>query len=99
MANEYWEYKLPAGFRKPSESATNEELGKFINDKYVKRLYVPKNAIDPVHEYLERKDELGSIPIKSVLKPPVAAPMKLPSQPAMVCPIQPSRRFHARLHV
>ena len=55
--------------KKPSESATNEEVGKFIKDKYVKRLYVPKNAMDPVQEFLEKKNH-PDVPEKPVVFPP-----------------------------
>ena len=51
IANDYWEYKLPAGFKRPVESSDPSTLWKFINDKYVKKLFAPKDAIDPVKEY------------------------------------------------
>ena len=52
IANEYWEYKLPASFKRPQESTEPAVSWQFIKDKYVKKLYTPKNANDPVTEYI-----------------------------------------------
>ncbi len=55
IANEYWEYKLPQGFKKPSENSPAEVAWKFIQDKYVRKSFVPKNAVDPAAEWRENR--------------------------------------------
>jgi len=52
MANNYWEWGLHKEFKKPLDSGSNEEVKRFIEDKYVKRLYVLAGKLDPVNEYL-----------------------------------------------
>eukprot|EP00826_Nyctotherus_ovalis_P027731 TRINITY_DN216_c0_g1_i8.p1 TRINITY_DN216_c0_g1~~TRINITY_DN216_c0_g1_i8.p1 ORF type:complete len:245 (-),score=68.24 TRINITY_DN216_c0_g1_i8:228-962(-) len=52
-ANEYWEYKLPKDFRRLKESSSADEVWRFIQRKYVRKEFVPKNAADPVTEYKE----------------------------------------------
>jgi len=53
MANEFWEYKFPQRVQRPRESSPPDETWRFIQRKYVKKEFVPKNAIDPVTEYKE----------------------------------------------
>lgn len=52
-ANEYWEYRLPKDFRRLKESSSADEVWRFIQRKYVRKEFVPKNAADPVTEYRE----------------------------------------------
>ncbi len=52
-ANEFWEYKLPRGFQRPTETTSPEQVWQFIQNKYVKKCYAPKNAVDPAAEYRE----------------------------------------------
>lgn len=55
LANDYFEYKMIKGYRKPDGSSSQLELERFIHDKYVKRIFSPSNYFDPVMEYLENK--------------------------------------------
>lgn len=55
IANDYWEYKLPSSVKKPTESSAPEVAWQFIQNKYVKKLYAPKNTLDPVTEYKQNK--------------------------------------------
>lgn len=55
IANEYWEFKMPIGYKKPTVSSSQTELEKFVQDKYVKRLFSPPEFVDPVTEYLDAK--------------------------------------------
>jgi hypothetical protein len=54
-ANEFWEYKMPIGYRKPTVNSGSSELERFVQEKYVKRLYSPPDFVDPVTEYLDAK--------------------------------------------
>ncbi len=54
LANSYWEHKLPLGFRRPGELTADSVMWKFIQDKYVKRLFAPEGPADPVTTYLKR---------------------------------------------
>ena len=93
MANEYWEYKLPAGSKRPADNASNEIIGQFIKDKYVKKLFVPKGAIDPVAEYYANKDnpeffkksqpEPVPVYVKKTVDPPKAPTVVLKKIPAI----------------
>lgn len=52
---------MPQGFNKPTENSSPEVMWKFIQDKYVRKLYVPKNALDPVSEYKEQLENPENI--------------------------------------
>ena len=56
LANDYWEYQLPKGFRKPNINSSVEEIRKFINDKYILKKFIPNGFKDPVTEFLEEKN-------------------------------------------
>eukprot|EP00826_Nyctotherus_ovalis_P015012 TRINITY_DN14230_c0_g1_i10.p1 TRINITY_DN14230_c0_g1~~TRINITY_DN14230_c0_g1_i10.p1 ORF type:complete len:251 (+),score=15.88 TRINITY_DN14230_c0_g1_i10:340-1092(+) len=64
VANQYWEWKLPAGFKKPLETEPNEVVRRFITDKYIKKYYANGNKLDPVKEYLTN----GYVSAKEELK-------------------------------
>ena len=52
-ANEYWENAVPSYYNKPK---SNEEMRKFIQDKYLKRSFVPKpKQRDPVSAFFIAK--------------------------------------------
>jgi len=55
IANEYWEYKMPIGYKKPDVGSSQTELDRFIQEKYMKRSFAPPKFIDPVSEYLDAK--------------------------------------------
>jgi hypothetical protein len=74
MANDYWEYKLPAGFKRPLESGDDAAAWQFIKDKYVKRQYAPKNATDPAAEFAQGTASDG-------LPPPVVSHAESKSKP------------------
>lgn len=67
---------MPQGFSKPTETTDTDTLYRFIKDKYVKRLYAPKNALDPVTEFFQgESDEIeqGEAEVKPT------ASMKMPT--------------------
>lgn len=55
LSNDYWEYKMPKNYRKPTEDSSPNEVEKFVTDKYIRKLFVPDNFKDPVKEYTECK--------------------------------------------
>ena len=66
---------MPEG-RKPNCQTGNYQLEQFIRDKYVRKLWIPKGAIDPVTEFYHNGG-----------KPPKVAPKlerKLSSTPDLV---------------
>lgn len=67
-ANDFWEYKLPQGVRKPKESSSADEAWRFIQRKYERREFVPNNAVDPVTEFKEPSTK------KKILKKKPATP-------------------------
>ena len=54
-ANEYWEYRIPNYYKVNKGNMNDLLLWKFIRDKYLKRLFVPKDTSDPVTIYYEEK--------------------------------------------
>lgn len=62
VANDFWEYKMPVGYRKPTVSSTQFELEKFVQEKYMKRAFAPPDFIDPVTEFLEARK--NGVPMK-----------------------------------
>lgn len=49
LINSYWEANLPQSFVKPSGAASNEEVRRFLTDKYVTKRYVDtKMKYDPL---------------------------------------------------
>src|SRR5262245_52709580 len=42
-SNDFYEFRLPTGFKKLDENASDKECTKFVNDKYIKKAYCPPN--------------------------------------------------------
>ena len=55
IANDYWEAKLPAYFRRADPSASLDEVFELVKNKYIKCLYASKGLPNPVKEFLEAK--------------------------------------------
>ena len=60
MANKYWENKLTAGYMRPTETSGDEAVWEFVQEKYVKRSFAPKDELDPVKQYNKVKTENAS---------------------------------------
>jgi len=60
QANSYWENKLPAGFERPNESTSNSLMWAFVNNKYVKKRYAPKDQNDPANEYIQKRNGVST---------------------------------------
>jgi hypothetical protein len=57
VANDYWEYKLPSGFKRLDEQSKDKEYQLFVNSKYIKKNYAPGNYPDPVKEWNQYKKD------------------------------------------
>lgn len=55
IANDFWEYSLPSYYKKPDVTASMEDVRKSVNEKYIKRLYTPRDQKNPVEEFIEAK--------------------------------------------
>lgn len=55
LANDYYEFKLPKGFRRLDSTANPEEFARFVRDKYIKKAFAPPGYPTPVEEFLENK--------------------------------------------
>ena len=55
IANNYWEENLENSYSKPDANSTQNELVRFIQDKYVKRIFCTADKLDPVSKYLDCK--------------------------------------------
>jgi hypothetical protein len=55
LANDFWEYKLPNSLKKPNLNSNPEDIKKFVNEKYIKKLFAPAGFTDPVKEYKDSK--------------------------------------------
>lgn len=57
IANDYYENKMPSGYRRPSASASNDETVRFVTEKYVKKAFAPANLATPVERLLGKNNE------------------------------------------
>jgi stromal membrane-associated protein len=60
LANEFYESNLQNYSRKPSMNASMDEVWKYVNDKYVKKIYALQNEKSPVQKYHENKSNKGN---------------------------------------
>ena len=67
ILNEYWEFKLD--FEKPKQCSQADEVWKFIQNKYVKKMYVPKNVADPATEFRNGSTEHESHDLNETRRP------------------------------
>ena len=49
--NNYWENKIPNYYQKPNSESSKEAVKFFIKDKYIKKMFIPPNLMDPVSKY------------------------------------------------
>lgn len=55
LANDYYEYQLPGNFRRIGPNTGPEECARFVRDKYIKKIFAPKDYQTPVQEFHENK--------------------------------------------
>ena len=57
LANEFYENKMPTGYRKPGPHSSPEECRRFVDDKYIRKNFCPKGYPEPVKEFLSARDQ------------------------------------------
>jgi len=55
IGNDFYEYDMPTGFRKPNTNTSPEECRRFIDQKYIKKTWAPSGYQDPVKEFVEAR--------------------------------------------
>jgi stromal membrane-associated protein len=55
LANDYYEYKMPVGYRKPGANSTPEECRRFVDEKYIRKAFSPPGYQEPVKDFLACK--------------------------------------------
>jgi len=53
IANDYYEHKMPTGYRKPGANSSPEECRRFVDEKYVKKAFIPAGHREPVKEFVD----------------------------------------------
>ena len=56
IANAYWEFNIPHDYIKPNFDSKNEEILKFVKNKYVHKLFAPKDTKNPLEKYKNKKE-------------------------------------------
>ena len=52
ISNDFWEKKCYGSINRPTIYSTNYEYEKFVHNKYIKRIFAPKDSMSPSEEYL-----------------------------------------------
>lgn len=53
IANDYYEHRMPTGSRKPGANSSPEECRRFVDEKYVKKQYIPAGFREPVKDFID----------------------------------------------
>ena len=53
IANEYYEYKIPTYYKNINFRSSMHECAKFVDDKYIRKLFAPQGIKHPVQRYME----------------------------------------------
>lgn len=61
IANDYYEHKMPTGYRKPGANSSPEECRRFVDEKYIRKAFVPSGHREPVKEFVDCRTK-GSKP-------------------------------------
>jgi stromal membrane-associated protein len=71
IANDFYEAKLPNGYRKPNNHYTMAQVAKFVDEKYIKKLYVVQKSPTPVEEFVANRKE-------GIMRPPTLVKEYIP---------------------
>jgi len=52
IANDYYEHKMPTGYRKPHTNSSPEECRRFVDEKYIRKAFAPAGYEEPVKEFV-----------------------------------------------
>jgi len=61
VASDFYEHRMPTGYRKPGANSSPEECRRFVDEKYVKRNFAPAGHREPVKEFVDCRSK-GSKP-------------------------------------
>jgi len=53
VANDFYEHRIPTGYRKPGANSSPEECRRFVDEKYVKRNFAPAGFREPVKDFVD----------------------------------------------
>jgi len=53
IANDYYEHRMPTGYRKPGANSSPEECRRFVDEKYVKKAFIPAGFREPVKDFVD----------------------------------------------
>lgn len=56
LANDFYEYKMPSGYRKPNANSSPEECRRFIDEKYIRKAFSPPGYKEPVKEFVAARE-------------------------------------------
>jgi len=56
LANDFYEYKMPSGYRKPGANSSPEECRRFIDEKYIRKAFSPPGYKEPVKEFIAARE-------------------------------------------
>jgi stromal membrane-associated protein len=57
VSNDFYEFKMPNGYRKPTTNSTMEQCRKFVDEKYVNKVFAPPKFPTPVEEFLVNREK------------------------------------------
>ena len=84
IANEYYEYKIPTYYKNINLRSSMNECAKFVDDKYIRKLFAPQGIKHPVQRYLETiakgnviNDHISTILDTKDLKKPYVSLIKI----------------------
>lgn len=57
IANDYYENRMPTGYRKPGANSSPEECRRFVDEKYVKKAFAPSGFREPVKDFVDCRNK------------------------------------------
>jgi hypothetical protein len=56
LANEYYEHRMPSGYRRPTTNSSSDDCVRFVTEKYVKKSFALQNTSTPVEKILNKEE-------------------------------------------
>ena len=57
IANDYYEHKMPTGYRRPGPNASTDECRRFVDDKYINKRFIPSGFPEPVKDFVACREK------------------------------------------
>ncbi len=67
ISNDFYEYKMPSGYHRPTTQSTMDACSRFVNEKYIKKLFSPPKYPTPVEEFVANRSN-GVIKAPTLVK-------------------------------